>query len=74
MRFRLSRLPKDDSQSNEKLRLLRKIYNKNFFYSSRQCKQLKLEKSSGIAIKIPIHKRLAINLLLSVGKKGPLRV
>ena len=44
---------------------------KRFFDFSRQYKQLQLEKPSGIEFDLPIHKRLAINLLLRVGQKGP---
>ena len=44
---------------------------KILFDSSRQCKQLQLEKPSGIEYYMPIHKRLAINLLLRSGKKDP---
>ena len=55
----------------EKLRFLKKNKDNFFFDSSRQCKQLQLEKPSGIEFDMPIHKRLAINLLLRVGQKGP---
>ena len=57
----------------EKLRYLKKI-NNIFFYSSRECKQFHLEKSSSIEFDMPIPKKLAINLLLRFGQKGPPRV
>ena len=44
---------------------------KDFFDSSSQYKQLQLDKPSGIEFDLPIHKRLAINLLWRVGQKGP---
>ena len=41
------------------------------FDSSRQCKQLQLEKPSSIKFDEPIPKRLPTILLLRVGQKGP---
>ena len=55
----------------EKLRFPKKLIIKKFFDSSRQYKQLELEKPSGIESDLPIHKRLAADLLLRVGQKGP---
>ena len=36
------------------------------------CKQLQIERSLGIEFDTAIHKRLAINLLLRIGQKGPI--
>ena len=58
-----------DFEHFEKLRFLEKVNNKKVFDSSRQYKQLQLEKPSGIEFDIPILKRLTINLLLRVGQK-----
>ena len=53
----------------EKLRFLKKI--KIIFNFSRQCEQLHLVKPSGIEFEMPIHKKMAVHLLLRVGQKGP---
>ena len=53
----------------KKLRFLKKVNYKNLFCVYKQYKQLQLEKPSGIDFEMPIHKRLAINLLLRVGQK-----
>ena len=42
-----------------------------FFYLSRQCIYLQLEKPSGFEIEMPIHKRLAIDLLEGMAKRTP---
>ena len=44
---------------------------KNFFDFSRQCKYLKLEKTSGIEIEMPIQKRLVMDLLKGMAKRTP---
>ena len=76
-RFLLSQLPPFNPigpdvyfKHFKKLRFLKKIIS-IFSHSSTKCKQFQFEKPSSIEFDMPIHKRLAINLLLRVGQKKP---
>ena len=53
-----------------KLRFPKRFDNENSFWLL-QCKYLQFERPLGIEFDTPIHKRLAINVLLRVGQKGP---